>query len=231
MGRATLGGAAGLGSQIYALVHLARRLKDGELLHLATRAAAWFIPKRIALDETLDVFGGSAGSILGLLALWATEGDCHVLNAAVQCGDHLLQKRVRTESGHLAWPSTWITRPLTGFAHGAAGIAYALLRLSEAAGEPRFRQAAEEGIAYETAVYSAKSRNWPDFRVPSGSQGDQFMVAWCNGAAGVGLGRLGSLSVLDTPAIRLDIANALETTRETSLGRHGPSLLRQLGAA
>ena len=44
------------------------------------------------------------------------------------------------------------------------------------------------------------------------------MVAWCNGAVGIGLGRLGGLPVLDTPAVRRDIANALETTQVMPLG-------------
>ena len=216
-GRTTLGGAAGLGSQIYALVRIASWLDDEELLHLASRAAAWFIPERIARDEALDVFGGAAGGILGLLALSTAGSNGNALKPAVACGDHLLKKRVPTDTGHCAWPATWVPRPLTGFGHGAAGIAYALLRLSEASGEARFREAAEEGIAYEAAVYSAGARNWPDFRYGEGQNANRYMVAWCNGAAGIGLGRLGGLPLLDTPAIRQDIANAVQTTRATPL--------------
>jgi type 2 lantibiotic biosynthesis protein LanM len=215
--RTTLGGAAGLGSQLYALVRIAGWLDDDELLHLATRAAAWFVPKRIARDEALDVFGGAAGGILGLLTLSAAGSNGNALNPAVQCGDHLLKKRVPTETGHRAWPATWVPRPLTGFGHGAAGISYALLHLSQASGESRFREAAEEGIAYEAAVYSAGTRNWPDLRYANAQDGHRYMVAWCNGAAGIGLGRLGGLPLLDTPAIRQDIANALQTTRATPL--------------
>jgi class II lanthipeptide synthase len=216
-GRATLGGAVGLGGQLYALVRIAGWLNDDELLHLAGCASAWFIPKRIAGDEALDVFGGSAGGILGLLALSAAGANGDALDAAVQCGHHLLKQRLHAETGHLVWPGGWTSHPLTGFSHGAAGIAYALLRLSHAAGEQQFRQAAEEGIAYETAVYSHAARNWPDFRDPARPKGGHFMVAWCNGAAGIGLGRLGGLPALDTAPVRRDIANALETTRATPL--------------
>ncbi len=216
-GRTNLGGAVGLGGQLYALVRIAGWLSDDELLHLAASATGWFTPKRIALDEALDVFGGSAGGILGLLAFSAARGNGVALETAVQCGHHLLKKRVRAETGHLVWPGSWVSRPLTGFGHGSAGIAHALLRLSQTSGEHRFRQAAEEGIAYETAVYSDSARNWPDFRYPAGPEGARFMVAWCNGSAGIGLGRLGGLPVLDTPSIRQDIANALETTQNTPL--------------
>ena len=53
---------------------------------------------------------------------------------------------------------------LTGFSHGAAGIAYALLKLHEATGESSFREAALEAEAYETSVFLPEVSNWPDFR-------------------------------------------------------------------
>ena len=89
---------------------------------------------------------------------------------AVLCGEHLMEKRTHTESGYRAWRTLWAHQPLTGFAHGAAGVAYALLRLGEATGDTRFLEGAEEAIAYETAVYSATARNWPDFRNVSGNR-------------------------------------------------------------
>lgn len=215
-GQSRLGGADGMGSQLYALVRIADWLGDGELLELADRIAHRFIPKRIADDNALDIIGGAAGGILGLLSLSASSRNGYALQAAVQCGDHLLKRRDATDTGHRSWRVSWAPRPLTGFSHGAAGIAYALLRLSQATSELRFRDAAEEGIAYETAVYSAKARNWPDYRHDAASGTDQLMVAWCHGAPGIGLARLGGLPVLDTPAIRQDIANALETTLAAS---------------
>jgi lantibiotic modifying enzyme len=102
--------------------------------------------------------------------------------------------------------------------HGAAGIAYALLQLSQLTGDLRFQHAAEDAISFETSVYCERSRNWPDFRVSPGRQGYHNMVGWCNGAAGIGLARLGGLNILDTPGIRADIANALETTRQSLAG-------------
>jgi lantibiotic modifying enzyme len=37
--------------------------------------------------------------------------------------------------------------------------------------------------------------------------------AWCNGAPGIGLARLGMLDVLDTPPMRADIAAAIHATK------------------
>ncbi len=38
------------------------------------------------------------------------------------------------------------------------------------------------------------------------------MAGWCYGASGIGLARLGGLSILDTPKERYEIEVALETT-------------------
>src|SRR6266516_4210155 len=74
---------------------------------------------------------------------------------------------------------------------------------------------------------SAKHRNWPDLRVDtsSGKKGDphlpdeeKYMVAWCHGAPGIGLARLGSLKVLDDDAIRAEIDAALATTLAMGFG-------------
>jgi hypothetical protein len=43
------------------------------------------------------------------------------------------------------------------------------------------------------------------------------MTSWCHGAPGIGLARLGSLAILDTPEIREEIAIALNTTLQFGL--------------
>ena len=140
-----LGGAVGLGSVIYALVRTSAFI-DGDgpaLIEDAARLAAWLTPELIADDEKLDVLSGSAGALLGLLALHSATGEDTVLQAAVDCGDHLLRHRVET-NGHRVW-RTVAERPLTGFSHGAAGIAYALARLYGATGERSYLEAARGG--------------------------------------------------------------------------------------
>ena len=217
-GRSKLGGASGFGSQLYGLVRIADLLDDDELYDCARRIVDWFLPQRITRDSSFDVIDGTAGGILGLLAVSEARANGKALEVAVQCGDHLLQNREVTDTAHRAWRVGWAPRSLTGFSHGAAGIAYALLRLSHATGENRFRDAAEEAIAYETAMYCPDARNWPDLRdrvVEDEGAGDRYMVAWCHGATGIGLGRLGGLPVLDALHVRQDIANALATTLAT----------------
>jgi type 2 lantibiotic biosynthesis protein LanM len=216
--RIPLGAATGLGGQMYALARISSLIEEEEVAKVALRTMEWFTPSRIESDRSLDVIDGCAGGILGLLALSNLTSAGRNLDLAVRCGDHLLQTRIATPTGHRVWPNQWSALPLTGFAHGAAGIAYSLLRLNRATGEPRFRDAAQEAIAYETTLYSTEERNWPDLRDRPGDS-KHFMLAWCHGAPGIGMARLAGLSILDNTAVRADIANAVQTTMEVSLKR------------
>jgi class II lanthipeptide synthase len=44
------------------------------------------------------------------------------------------------------------------------------------------------------------------------------MTAWCHGAAGIGLARLGSLPYLDDPTLRGEIDAALKSTLTQGIG-------------
>jgi lantibiotic modifying enzyme len=163
---------------------------------------------------------GSAGAILGLLALHRQIGEDALLEQAQICGHYLLEQRVQTECGARSW-STIQKQPLTGFSHGAAGIAYALLCLAQATGQQVFKEAAEEAIRFEQHLFCPEVGNWPDLREPEAPTEAEtkadFMVGWCYGAPGIGLARLGGLPVLDTPQVRTDIQAALQTTQATGL--------------
>jgi lantibiotic modifying enzyme len=206
-----IGGAAGGGSLIYALLRAGEFLEEPALIAEARQLAAHLTPDLIAADRALDVIGGAAGAILGLLALHEATGDPGALERAVACGRHLLSRQTALPDGRRAW-RTIAARPLTGFSHGAAGIGYALLRLHAHAGEPVFLEAAGDAIAYERSVYAPEARNWPDFRSLPGVTGASYMTSWCHGAPGIGLSRLGGLAAVDTPETRAEIDVALATT-------------------
>jgi lantibiotic modifying enzyme len=121
--------------------------------------------------------------------------------------------RKPSEAGNRAW-ETGGGKLEAGFSHGAAGIAYALLRLYEITGEAKFVEAAEEGVAYEAHIFSVEAGNWPDLLA---ADGPSYLVRWCHGAAGIALARLGGLGVLDTPQIRRDIEVATVTTQRFGL--------------
>ena len=115
-------------------------------------------------------------------------------------------------------------QPLTGFSHGAAGMAWALLRLATVTGIARFETAARQAMAYERHLFVAAQGNWPDLREPNAAiptaaaDGQTCMTAWCHGAPGIGLGRLTSLPRLEEREMGQDIAVAIETTRAHGFG-------------
>jgi len=214
-----IGGAVGLGSVVYGLVRSAELLGEPGLLEAAALAAMHITQEAVCGDCWLDVIGGVAGAILGLLSLYKCTGDDTYLATSVACGWHLVKAQRDLGGGKRAWRAGALDHALTGFAHGAAGIAYALLRLYEVTEETAFREAASQGIAWEESVFSLGERNWPDFRGMPG-QGEQpgFMTAWCHGAPGIGLARLGTLHVYGTQKVRSDIEIAIETTCRAGMG-------------
>ena len=65
--------------------------------------------------------------------------------------------RALPQTGHRVWGGI-SSSPLTGFSHGAAGGAYALLRLARMSGRAAFRAAAEEALEYENVLFDAFAR-------------------------------------------------------------------------
>jgi len=125
----------------------------------------------------------------------------------------------------LAWNPHFTSQgPLTGFAHGAAGIAWALLELASQTGDNRFQTAALGGIHYERSLFSVEAGNWPDLRLRDSDSDDKsleappFALAWCHGAPGIGLSRLCSLRHIDDGATRDEIDTALKTTLNQGFG-------------
>lgn len=212
-----IGGASGLGSIVYCLVRMSKFLLEPALLEDAQRAANLIVPDIIATDRQYDVMSGAAGGILGLLALHAETGEPEVLDKAIACGQHLLAHRISVDGSPRAWKA-FEKKPLTGFSHGAAGIAYALLRLYSVTRNLAYKEAAVEGIAYERSVFQTSAANWPDFRsFTRQTDRPEFTTSWCHGAPGIGLARLGSLEILDTEEIRQDLEVALQTTQKHGL--------------
>ncbi|OUL26882.1 hypothetical protein BV378_12215 [Nostoc sp. RF31YmG] len=211
-----IGGAVGGGAIVYVLTRVSQFLEESTLLEDATQVASLISSDIVAADKYFNIISGTAGAILGLLALHTISPNSEILEKAILCGNHLLNNRVASESGYRTW-ATADGKLLTGFSHGAAGIAYALLRLYKASGETAFLEAAEEAIAYERSVFISEQGNWPDFRQSFPKDKPVCLCSWCHGATGIGLARLGGLDILDTPEIRQDIEAAINTTKQQKL--------------
>lgn len=221
----SIGAYNGWSGIIYLYTHLGRLWQDQALLREAEELVQ-LLPELIERDQAFDVIGGSAGCIACLLSLYRVRPSARILETAVQGGDHLLRAvqwsddhHIETEVGDQVVSAR---RPLTGFSHGTAGMALSLLKLATVSGQERFRDGALAAMAYERKVFSPEKQNWPDFRdlatsgiaranVPVEREA-HFMVSWCHGAPGIGLGRLASLPYIDDELIRGEIAIALQTT-------------------
>jgi len=204
--RHPLGAFAGLGGYIYSFALIGCWLGEPELTAEAARIATLITPDRIAADDALDVMSGCAGAALALLALDGMLPG--LVDRAIACGEHLLRRRVSMDSEPRAWAAKGLP-PRCGFAHGAAGIAFCLARLFEHTGETKFRDAAEEGVAFEQRHYDPEHGNWPLVTVPSGAS---FMAGWCTGAPGIALGRVGMFASVQSFEICQGARSALRTT-------------------
>jgi lantibiotic modifying enzyme len=173
----------------------------------ALAAAAQIDDAAIAADRGGDVLAGSPGAVLGLLALHRSVPSTDVLERAVAAGRHVLAHQPGLTSERL-----------TGFAHGASGVAVALLRLAGATGDDAFRCAAVEQIEFERHTHDHRTRNWPDFRWPMAADGTRpCSTMWCHGAPGIGLARLAALTHHDDARYGDEIETALATTAEYGL--------------
>lgn len=169
--------------------------------------------------EHADLISGHAGTITGLLLMQQITGNSSMLDVAARLGDKLLQK-AESQSGSCSWKAVNFPRqhPLTGFSHGAAGIACALLELFRATGDSRYRMYAEMAFNFERTHFDSALNNWPDFRgIPArpGRNGRRpaFPVFWCHGAAGIALSRLRAFQILGDERYRSEAVTALTTTK------------------
>lgn len=216
-----IGGFNGWGGIIYLLTHLATLWNDPAMLAEA-EAYVELLPDLIAKDDQLDVMSGSAGCIAPLLSLYQCTSSKRVLEVARLCADRLVETAQTLENG-IGWTTTIkSTQPLTGYSHGAAGIAWALLKMATQTGEQRYRETALAALAYEHSLLDQNEGNWPDFRLLDKSAEEMsasaFMLAWCHGSPGIGLARLESLDLEDNPAVREDIFAALRSTMNKGFG-------------
>lgn len=222
----SIGGYSGWGGLLYTYLQLGALWKEAALIQQA-RAVVAHISDLIERDEVFDIIGGAAGCIGSLLSLYRYSPSETALGAAIRCGERLISHAQRLPSG-CGWLPARNTplaaKPLAGFAHGASGIAWALLELAAVTHQSSFETMALEAIAYERSLFSPAACNWPDLRLANAGVQDRdpsqqpFMTAWCHGAAGIGLARLEALKHINDPLILEEAKIALKTTLAQGFG-------------
>ncbi|MDX2029348.1 MAG: type 2 lanthipeptide synthetase LanM family protein [Blastocatellia bacterium] len=214
----SIGAFTGDGGLVFALAHLAARLREPGMLAQAEEHVL-LLRAAIAHDRVFDLLGGAAGYLCILCGLYQQTGSAAARDSAADCVEHLLAHATSMPGG-IGWTPDPSRTPLTGFSHGAAGIAHALLRAWQTFGDDRCLLAAVDAMNYERTHYLPEERNWRDLRTTSPSS-SPCATAWCHGAPGIGLGRLLAWSLLREEQVREEIEIALETTLQTGLdGSH-----------
>lgn len=194
---------------------VARMTSEAEFLEVSAALMHRAVGSATATDES-DILSGRAGTLAAGLAVRKLVGDDSLLAPSVTLGDELLEAAEHSD-GVCSWPSTSSRsrRNLTGFAHGVAGIGFALLELFHATGSAKYRKAAESAFNYERLCFDAHVRNWPDFRLNRGSRSHRhagFSIGWCHGAPGIAMSRIRAYELLNEPRYRTEALTALATT-------------------
>ena len=190
-----MGGYTGAGGALYFLAALAR-LTGETRWTVAARDIAGAVADLCRLDVHHDVVGGAPGAILSLLHAKDLIGADTAVELAAMAAEHLLAGADTAPGAGYVWASPLgVDRAmLTGFSHGASGIAHAFAELYAHRPDPRYAAAAAAALRYERAHFDAAEGNWHDLRdggAPSTVRA--FATYWCHGAPGIALARLALL--------------------------------------
>lgn len=219
-GTHTLHGMAGLPGIAYGFCRLADLLGEESLRDIAGELAVKTL-NGIGDDAEFDFVSGGAGTIAALRILHEQKPEGPAADAITAAADHLVASAV-TQSTGVGWLPALIvehglaTQPLSGFGHGTAGIAWALGEAYQIIGDQRYADIGAEAIRYERTLFDAAEGAWRDVR----TSGGETIAAWCHGAVGIGISRLGLLDTLltDDSEAAKEVTAALDKARGTGYG-------------
>ncbi|MFL6212343.1 MAG: lanthionine synthetase LanC family protein [Blastocatellia bacterium] len=206
----------------FALVECGEAFGDDQWIKQGLRLLK-VLSRRTQRGLANDFLLGIAGAVPALLNLYDRYPEEWLLAFACRLGDDLLKQAKRRDIGW-SWEAFGPLTPyhiddLTGLAHGASGVAFALLELYGVTANATYREAAEEGFRYERHWFREESENWLDLRFVPGPDGKNhnngrtFQIQWCYGAVGAGLTRLRAYRLLGRAHYLHEAEAALRTTQ------------------
>jgi hypothetical protein len=195
-------GATGL---LFLCIKMYDATGEASYLSHALRLLRHFEPGILEKVVQDDWISGHAGNIFVLSYLHAYTKDNALPGLIRQLTDKIIHQARIAPQG-LRWGH--IKRSfdcLTGFSHGAAGIAYALLQAARYFQDEGLQYLATQSLAYEMQYYDKATANWLDLRLTSTHLSADDILdwqpstfrkyasnvnSWAHGAAGIGLARL-----------------------------------------
>ncbi|MBC9932021.1 lanthionine synthetase LanC family protein [Chitinophaga qingshengii] len=195
-------GAAGL---LYVCTQLYEASGHHRYLERALQLVNHFRSELLQQVVQDDLLSGHAGNLLVLTHLHAYTKEETLLPLIRTLADTLI-RQARIAPNGLRWGHVKMSYDsLTGFSHGASGIAFALMQVAAYFGDEGLYYLAEQSLDYEMQYYDAAARNWLDLRLTSTSLAREAIFhweitrfrkdaadtnTWAHGAAGVGIARL-----------------------------------------
>ncbi len=185
-----------------------------------------------------DLISGAAGAVMAGAIMGPAYG--RVALELAETAANRLRASARTSKRGLRDVATWRAPetaralPLTGVAHGAAGVGWALVELWASRRELLWlKELAELAFAYEDWTFDPAEQNWPDLRHYPSWRATKLLppphqVAWCHGAAGIALSRMRAFEITGDLTFKSKALCAGETVRQTliaEMDQQGPACL------
>lgn len=180
------GAYTGESSVVYTYLKLYQLTKEAIYLQYA-RKHAEIVSKIVPKDTCADLLGGKAGAAWVFLQMFEQTGEERYVKEAEKSVYSMLPQAVKMDCG-IGWKLETGENPVSGMAHGNAGILMPVLALWELTKKQEYEILAEKVREYEESLYDEKRGNWIDQR--KDQEEGEDTVAWCHGAAGILLARL-----------------------------------------
>ncbi|MEM6686530.1 MAG: lanthionine synthetase LanC family protein [Bacteroidota bacterium] len=190
---------------------------------LVTKALSYIksVKNEEIADYEVDIISGAAGSISALLKLYNAQQGDEFLEIAKKCGDFLLKKAFKKDDIY-SWMTVDKRNALTGYSHGASGIASALMELYAVTKQENYWYAAMGGYNYEKQWFNQQTQNWPDLREYDGTKPPNYGVMWCHGAPGIAIAHLKAYEMTKHEYFLQEAKIAVETTKRAVIQETHP---------
>jgi Lanthionine synthetase C-like protein len=216
----------GLGGVVYTCLRIFEVTNDG---FYKDKALTLTLNNEKRLTDLLktDLLSGYTGNLLMLSLLYHHTSHPKVFNMVKLLIDRLIAEARISEQG-LKWDYSRSKKAydsMTGFSHGASGIAWALMQVGRYFNASGLIYLAEEALRYEMQYFHEPAKNWLDLRLGPHRlnkpdvhkwQLETFLRemtdvnAWAHGAAGIALSRQMALRITKEKKYEEDCQNALE---------------------
>lgn len=214
-----VGAYSGLSGSLYVLDRLAAITGDSRY-HDHLWDAVPSVLRSAKAESYNELVTGLAGCMAVAAGLHRRHPHDSLREVMAVCAERLAE-RAEWRDDTARWPIEAGRTSLTGFSHGASGIAWAFLEAADVLGDDGLRRYARGAFAFERAHFLPDKGTWEDLRddEAAGSAARRLMARWCHGAGGIGIARLLAMPHLsDDPRIADEARIALRATERRGFG-------------